>query len=187
MAFTSNILSAARAFRSGCTLAYPTETVYGLGCLPTAAGLARILKIKNRSARKGMILIASRREFLEPFTAKLDEAVWQRILRPSRRATTWIVPASADAPALLTGNHQTVAIRITRHRPTAALSTAAKSSLVSTSANESGQAPTKDYRTLSTSVLRRTNLVLTGCCGADKQPSQIKNAISGKLIASRIR
>lgn len=187
MSSTSDVLTAARALHAGGALLYPTETVYGLGCQPSDTALARILSIKNRSGHKGMILIAARREFLEPFCAPLPAAIWTRICRPQRRATTWLVPASKHCPALLKGQFATVAVRITRHKLSATLSHASRSAIVSTSANPSGQNPTRHASTLASRIRRRTPLVLRGNCGRDRNPSQIRDALSGKVIANRIR
>jgi len=51
---------AARVLRRGGVVAYPTEGVYGLGCDPLDPhAVQRILDLKGRSARKGLILIAA--------------------------------------------------------------------------------------------------------------------------------
>ena len=45
---------------SGGVIAYPTEGVYGLGCLPDEdAAVERVLRLKQREAGKGLILIAA--------------------------------------------------------------------------------------------------------------------------------
>ncbi|MBP6444141.1 MAG: Sua5/YciO/YrdC/YwlC family protein, partial [Gemmatimonadales bacterium] len=45
-------------------LAYPTETVYGLGCAPTDAALDRLATLKGRPARKPFLLLVSGLEML---------------------------------------------------------------------------------------------------------------------------
>ncbi len=51
---------AADLLLAGGVIAYPTEGVFGLGCLPDdTAAVERILAIKNRAANKGLILIAA--------------------------------------------------------------------------------------------------------------------------------
>ena len=48
------------ALLEGGLIAYPTEAVYGLGCIPShRETVARLLTIKKRSWRKGLTLIAS--------------------------------------------------------------------------------------------------------------------------------
>jgi L-threonylcarbamoyladenylate synthase len=50
---------AKQVLTAGGVIAYPTETVWGFGCIPTyTQAVERILEIKGRSARKGLIIIA---------------------------------------------------------------------------------------------------------------------------------
>lgn len=52
---------AVRTLRDGGVIAYPTESVWGLGCDPwQEAAVERIWDIKRRDPAKGLILIASR-------------------------------------------------------------------------------------------------------------------------------
>ena len=54
------IARAARIVRGGGVIAYPTEAVFGLGCLPRdRRAVLRLLAIKRRSWRKGLILIGA--------------------------------------------------------------------------------------------------------------------------------
>ena len=51
---------AAKVLQSGGVIAYPTEGVFGLGCLPeNIDAVTRVLQIKQRDAAKGLILIAA--------------------------------------------------------------------------------------------------------------------------------
>ena len=63
-----HINKAVRGLQQGGIIAYPTEAVYGLGCLPlNTLAVARILTLKKRHMEKGLILVASDIEQLEPF------------------------------------------------------------------------------------------------------------------------
>ena len=60
MALSIPLQHAGRIVRSGGVVAYPTEGVYGLGCLPRDEGaVLRILDIKQRAPAMGLILIAA--------------------------------------------------------------------------------------------------------------------------------
>ena len=51
---------AARILSAGGLIAYPTEAVYGLGCLPARQDtVERLLALKYRSWRKGLALVAA--------------------------------------------------------------------------------------------------------------------------------
>jgi L-threonylcarbamoyladenylate synthase len=172
--------------KSGGVIAYPTDTVFGLGCLPTdATAIQRILDIKERSASKGLILLAANPAQLEIYTdPTLADADWRTITTARLEPTTWLVPARKDVSSLLRGEHSTIAVRITRHPASCALCLAANSAIVSTSANLSGQLPASSRETLSTKITNSVDLVLNDTCGTPNQPSQIRHLKSGNLLRS---
>ena len=56
----NELRKAARILRCGGVIAYPTESCFGLGCDPkNLQAVRRLLMLKRRSYRKGLILIAS--------------------------------------------------------------------------------------------------------------------------------
>ena len=91
MPVSESIKRAGRILRDGGIIAYPTEGVFGLGCLPdNANGVNRILEIKQRDPSKGLILIASN-------VAQLDEWIdlpdaETRLTSSAKNPITWIVP-----------------------------------------------------------------------------------------------
>ena len=81
---------ASEVLLGGGVVAYPTEGVFGLGCLPDDIdAVERILRIKQRSPRKGLILIAARSVQLD---AWIDPAVGGALPEPDlQQPVTWIV------------------------------------------------------------------------------------------------
>ena len=78
---------AARIIRSGGVIAYPTEAVFGLGCLPDdERAVMRILHIKRRSWRKGLVLIGASLAQLERYAVLPPEP------RRSEILATWPGP-----------------------------------------------------------------------------------------------
>ena len=62
-----HIRRAVDVLRRGGVIAYPTEGVWGLGCDPdNPLALQRLLDLKRRDPRKGLILIAADIEQLDP-------------------------------------------------------------------------------------------------------------------------
>ena len=126
----------------GKVLAYPTEGVWGLGCLPDHPdAVRRLLNLKRRDPDKGLILIAACCEDLQPYIQPLDEEQQAKLESPGE-PVTWLVPAVESASALLRGTHATQAVRITRHSLCRALCLEV-GPLVSTSANPEGAPPAK--------------------------------------------
>ena len=180
MALRFPIHRAGRILRSGGVIAYPTEGVFGLGCIPDDVdAVIRILSIKKRSPAQGLVLIASDPEQLEDW---VDMPESSPLPSSSDRPITWIVPARQDVPYWITGDHSSLAVRITTHAVAAALCEAADSPLISTSANVAGSPPAR-----STFVLRRrfgtlVDCVVPGRCGPATGPSEIRHLESGKVI-----
>lgn len=172
---------AARILRQGGIIAYPTEGVFGLGCLPDdAAAVNRLLSLKRRPAGMGLILIASAAAQLEPYVAVTfgnDD-----LASSPDSPVTWVVPAKASTPAWIRGLHAGVAVRICRHPVAAALCDAAGSALVSTSANVSGQPPTRNRNVLRRRFGRLVDYIVPGDCGPAKGASEIRDFATGKVL-----
>lgn len=130
--------------RRGGIVAYPTESCYGLGCDPrNPQALKRLIRIKGRSAAKGMLLIADHFKRLRPFVQPPSPANLSYMKRTWPGPVTWVVPASSFCLPLLTGGRSTIAIRVTAHPDAARLCRSLGMALVSTSANKSGHKPAK--------------------------------------------
>jgi L-threonylcarbamoyladenylate synthase len=174
---------AARCFRRGGVLAYPTEAVYGLGCDPLNwPAVERILELKQRHAGKGVILIAAHFEQLLPFVAPLPEAQMRPVLESWPGAATWLLPAAPGTPPWIRGEHETVAVRVTAHPVAAALCRACDSPLVSTSANPSSQLPARSALRVRSYFGNRVDYILAGPLGGLEKPTPIRDAASGLTL-----
>lgn len=168
--------------RCGGVIAYPTESCFGLGCDPTSRpGVQRVLRIKGRPQRKGLIIIASDDAQLKPYIAPVSTAQSKKLKETWPGPHTWLVPAAADCPVTLTGRHATIAVRVTAHRGAARLCRDTNLALVSTSANRSGGKPAKtarECRRLFGSQVR----VIGGLVGRRRKPSTIQDLATGRIL-----
>ena len=74
--------------RRGGLIAYPTESCYGVGCDPrNPRALKRLIRLKGRSAAKGMLLIADRFRRLQPYLQPLRPAELARMHISGRYAS----------------------------------------------------------------------------------------------------
>jgi L-threonylcarbamoyladenylate synthase len=128
--------------KGGKLLAYPTETVYGLGSAPTVSALARLAKLKGRPEGKPFLLLISSRRMADDwglvFTASasaLAEAFWPGPL------TLVLRGGEGRLPDELRGREGGIAVRHTSHAGIARLVTATGRPLTSTSANKPGGPP----------------------------------------------
>lgn len=168
--------------KRGGLIAYPTESCYGLGCDPAnRKAVLRLLKLKQRPQRKGLILIASHyhqvARYLQPIT--LLEQV--KLHNDGTQAVTYLMPVKPSCPRWLRGEHDTLAVRLTAFPFAQQLCRNAGSALVSTSANRSGQRPAKTYAECQR-IFGQKVWVLRGRVGKRKQPSTISAWSDGKII-----
>ncbi|MCF6190425.1 MAG: Sua5/YciO/YrdC/YwlC family protein [Cocleimonas sp.] len=171
-----------RLFQKGGVFAYPTEAVYGLGCDPdNKKATLRLLVLKQRPISKGLILVASDfsqvKKYLKPLS---DEQL--ALTQPS--ATTYIYPALDSAPKWLTGDFDSLAIRISQHPTVRELCETLDSALVSTSANLSGQMPAKTASEVAKQFDDKIDAILDGNTGNLLTPTVIRDSISGEIIRS---
>lgn len=173
-----------RHLKRGGVIAYPTEGVYGLGCDPlNARSIARVLEIKGRSQRKGLIVIAARYAQLEPLLAPLETTVKSRMLASWPGPHTWIVPAADFVPLWLRGEHASLAVRVTSHPVAAAICHAFGSPLVSTSANKSGRPPARTPMQVQKLRRQYPDLVyIPGALGGLRKPTSIYDAVTGNRL-----
>ena len=141
MATEFAIRFAVHCIQQGGIIAYPTETVYGLGCDPLCAEAVNEINIlKGRAASKGLILLASRLQQLDTLIDVSDRNERAAIVGEDQ-PTSWIVPAKNTAPAWITGGHHTIAVRVSSHPLVMRLCDQLGHALVSTSANPAGKKP----------------------------------------------
>ena len=181
--YTEPVKRAARILRGGGVVAYPTEGVFGLGCLPDDyEAVSRILAIKERDPALGLVLIASNIEQLDGWVELPGKST--KLESSDDRPVTWVVPASEDVPYWIRGAHSGVAVRITTHPVAAALCDAVDSPLVSTSANVHGRPPARNSFVLRRRFGALVDYVVPGACGQASGPSEIRDLATGKTLRS---
>ncbi|MBI4356583.1 MAG: Sua5/YciO/YrdC/YwlC family protein [Gammaproteobacteria bacterium] len=178
------VYQAQRVIKEGGIVAYPTEGVFGLGCDPlNPSAVYRLLRIKKRDLRKGLILIAHHSLAFKPFLAEDCVKIWQeRYARSKGEPCTWVFPARLRTPQWLTGEHKSIAIRVTTHPLARALCEAVGFPIVSTSANTSCGTPAKDALTVRLHFGRKIDFILSGVTGPLKKPTPIRDGLTGKII-----
>lgn len=181
MAHSIPMQRAGRIIRAGGVVAYPTEGVYGLGCLPHSNdAIWRILAIKQRDPALGLILIAADPEQLRDWVD--DSVSVSKLASTLSHPITWIVPAAQSVPYLLQGRNAGIAVRITQHPVAAALSREAGCAIVSTSANVSGRPPARTPFVLRREFGHLVDCFVPGPCGPATGASEIRDWRSGRTI-----
>ncbi len=173
---------AAQVLNTGGIVAYPTEGVFGLGCDPARGDVVeRLCRLKQRPVHAGLILIAADIQQLAGWIKPTDREL-QRLLEPAIDPTTWIVTAHPRAGRWITGDHHTIAVRITRHPLARALCVRADTALVSTSANRRGRRPALKTLQVRRWFGDRLDLIVPGVTGGLGTATPIRDARSGRLL-----
>jgi L-threonylcarbamoyladenylate synthase len=171
------------ALREGGVIAYPTESVWGLGCDPNNhSAFQRLLRIKQRAAEKGVILVASSINQLGSLQDSLSAAQRQTLQTPTEFPTTWLIPANDTVPDWIRGEHSTVAIRISSHPIVMQLCNAFNGMIVSSSANRAGLDPAKTYSEAYSVFADEVDAYVQGETGGALQPSQIIDLQTGARL-----
>jgi len=158
------VAAAARVLEEGGLVAFPTETVYGLGADATnAAAIARLYQAKGRPAFNPLIahvgdLAAARRiGRFDAAAERLAEAFWPGPL-------TLVLPKTADCAVadLATAGLETVAIRIPAHPVARDILRAFGRPVVAPSANLSGHVSPTIAAHVQSDLEGRIDLIVDG-------------------------
>ena len=126
--------------KKGGIVAYPTDTVYGLGANMTSiAAVERIFDVKGRPKGMALPLLVADREQIKKIVRSIPPAAWLLIYNFFPGALTIVLNKSDIVPDVITGGGKTVAVRIPDHPIPIALIQGLGQPIVGTSANLSGQ------------------------------------------------
>ncbi len=178
-----HIQSAIRIVNQGGVISYPTESVYGLGCNPLdMEAVLYLLEIKARHLHKGLLLVAENVSQLEPYIDINDTLTINKLMQSTENPVTWIVPCKQSTPLWLTGEHQSIAVRISQHPIVMQLCRQFNGALVSTSANRSGQSSTRKSWMVRKRFGNKIDYYVPGDLGSSKKESKIQNSITDEVI-----
>lgn len=176
------LLDSLLALQAGKVIAYPTEAVYGLGCDPdNEAAVQQILSLKQRPIEKGLIVIASSVEQLSPWiNADKLENDFPHVLESWPGPHTWLLPCKPSTPQWLTGEFDTLAVRVSNHPDVKKLCSAFGKGIVSTSANPAGEEPARTEEEVQGYFPNLT--ILKGFVDISAKPSKIMDGVTQTVV-----
>jgi len=122
-------------------IAYPTDTLYGLGCLVSRKkAVDRIQAMKGRDPKKPMSILCADMEMLCRYTRHLDTPTFRILKQMFPGPYTAVLPCSREVPRYLQ-NKQTVGLRIPDHVFCRAITRLVGEPIITTSCNASGEPP----------------------------------------------
>jgi L-threonylcarbamoyladenylate synthase len=125
--------------RNGGVVAFPTDTVYGLGAGAfREAGIRRVFEVKKRPLKMAVPLLLSDASQIHEVAFQLPAYAWRLIDCFMPGGLTLVVYRTSIVKDIITAGGDTVAIRIPNHPVPIALIQGSGMPLVGTSANISG-------------------------------------------------
>jgi L-threonylcarbamoyladenylate synthase len=156
-----DIKEAAKLVLEGGLIAYPTDTVYGLGCNPfDPHAVDRLVKAKDRLKGSLPILVSSLKDAerlgeISGLAATLANRFWPGPL-------TLVVRPRSNFPAMITGDSLLVGLRIPNHETARGLIKECGGALIGTSANLSGRPSLRTAEEVVRELEGRVDLVVDG-------------------------
>jgi len=139
----------ASALRQGRVVAYPTETLYGLGVDPfREEALERLYVLKGRPAGMPVSILVKDVAMLHEVAHHLSGAAVRLIEAFLPGPLTLVLPARPHLPQRLTAGTGKVGIRISAHPLVGQLFASYSAPITTTSANPTGQPSARDARTV---------------------------------------
>src|ERR1700687_482592 len=139
------LATAVQALRDGELVAFPTETVYGLGAhAGYPAALRRVFELKARPPTHPLIVHIDSVRYLTRWAREVPEAAQKLAERFWPGALTLVLPRAENVHRLVTGGQDTVAVRVPAHPMAQQLLTAFGGGIAAPSANRYGRvSPTR--------------------------------------------
>jgi len=152
----------ADSLRQGGVIAYPTDTIYGIGCdIFNRKGVKKIYQIKQRDPRKPFSFICSDLSEVANY-AQVSNAAFKIMKRYLPGPYTFVLEASRVVPDLLTTKQKTVGIRIPDNPIALQIVRELGHPLVTTSANISGEDIFSDPADIQQKLGKLLDLVVDG-------------------------
>jgi len=173
------IAAAVKALKAGEVVAFPTETVFGLGAaLKQRGAIEQIFKIKNRPKNKPLqVLVASIDQAKK--LGRFNQQALELAKREWPGPLTLVVKKTKVVPKIITGGTNKVGLRIPDHK--VALELIKKAGpIVATSANKSGSRPALTAQAVKKN-LPGIDLILPGRVRSGV-PSKVVDATKGIRI-----
>ena len=166
-----DIRQAARLLKAGQLVAFPTETVYGIGALGLdTEAVQRLYEAKNRPAGKAFSLQVANVQMIQQVAGCVPLLARRLLAKFAPGPITVILPKSASVPELVTGGRDTVGVRIPDNPVALALLEAVGAPLAVPSANISGHASPKTGTDVYGDMAGRLAMILdAGSCAIGRE------------------
>lgn len=183
-----NVKEVSEILKKKGVVIFPTDTVYGIGTLPTRESVKRLYKIKKRDFSKKIIALISDVKFLFGLVGETEEnmgkiekvihAYWPGEL-------TIIFKADTRFTREFDEEMDTIGIRIPRNEMALEIIREAGGIVLTTSANISGEEPVRDLKGINSELMEQVDAIIGDTSELTGIPSTIVKYESGKMTLLR--
>ncbi|NLB56514.1 MAG: threonylcarbamoyl-AMP synthase [Lentisphaerae bacterium] len=180
------VITWAEAIKAGKLVAFPTETVYGLGANalnPTA--VAKIFEVKRRPLNDPLIVHLCSLDRIEGLVEDLPEAAEKLLDAFSPGPLTVVLRKSGIVPDIVTANNPTVAIRIPSNRIARNLIRASGLPIAAPSANLFGRSSPTSAEHVKAQLSGKYALLINGGACRVGVESTVVSFVSGAPVLLR--
>jgi L-threonylcarbamoyladenylate synthase len=145
--------------KSGKTILYPTDTVWGIGCDATnEEAVQKIIKIKKRAEGNSFIILVDSWHMVERYTPEFH-AVCYELGDLAEKPLTIVYPNAKNIAPSALASDGSIGIRITKDPFCIKLIKGMRKPLISTSANLSGKPTPESFAEISEKIKERVDLI----------------------------
>lgn len=184
---TESFAHAVRLLRAGKVIAFPTDTVYGVG----ASGfddraIEGLFLVKGRPRDKAIPYLLASAEDLNQVAREIPPSARVLAARFWPGALTLVVPASPRVPRVLIGSGDSIAVRVPNLTITRSLIDSLGAPLAATSANLSGGRDPANAQEVLAQLGGRIPLILDGGATPGNVPSTVVDVTTEPPTVRRV-
>ncbi len=169
------LIEALAVLRQGGLVAYPTDTVYGLGANAfDARAAARVFDAKGRAGTEPLPVLIPDILYLPWVARDIPEVAWRLARAFWPGALTLVLPRTASIPDVVSAGKDTVAVRVPAHPVPRALSRMLEAPITGTSANISGHPSPVSVSEVHAQLGDRVDYVVEGECYLGKESTVVE-------------
>jgi L-threonylcarbamoyladenylate synthase len=158
--FTNDIKQCLTVLRSGGTIVYPTDTIWGIGCDATnASAVEKVIGIKKRPQNKSFVVLVADENDILKYTASPDLEIFNYLDKVTKPTTVVYEHAIGLADNAI-ADDGSIAIRIIKDEFCRHLIRRFKKPLLSTSANFSGEPAPANFTGINQNILESVDFVV---------------------------
>ncbi len=184
---TEALAHAVRLLRAGKVIAFPTDTVYGVGAHGfNERAIDQLFLAKNRGRDKPIPYLLANQSDLALVAIDIPHAAQVLAGKFWPGGLTLVVPAAARVPRVLTSGGDSIAVRVPHHPTTRALIDALRVPLAATSANISGARDPSTASQVLEQLNGRVPLILDGGATRGNIPSTVVDVTTDPPTVLRV-